>query len=139
MKKVLVILSILMAVVHEVSAQQSRTVSLQSVVADSVYLNVQLSYVAPPEDVLKLDKAFLTKRGQLKREKVETGKLNCKKKKGDTLQFDFSLSFEFQGRRYRAQGRYADNGEKEPDCSLRCVPMRLSDKTLRESEYSDKL
>ena len=52
---------------------------------------------------------------------------------------NFSLSFEFQGRRYRAQGRYADNGEKEPDCSLRCVPMRLSDKTLRESEYSDKL
>lgn len=139
MKKVLFILAILMATVFDVSAQQSRSVSLQSAVADSAYLNVQLSYVAPPEDALKLNKAFVTKRGQLKREKVETGKLSCKKKKGDTLQFDFSFVFTYQGRRYRAQGRYADTGEKEPDCSLRCVPMRLSDKTLRESEYSDKL
>ena len=139
MKKVLFILAILMATVFDVSAQQSRSVSLQSAVADSAYLNVQLSYVAPPEDALKLNKAFVTKRGQLKREKVETGKLSCKKKKGDTLQFYFSFVFTYQGRRYRAQGRYADTGEKEPECSLRCVPMRLSDKTLRESEYSDKL
>jgi len=139
MKRVFFLLAILMATVLEVSAQQSRTVSLQSALTDSVYLNVQLSYAAPPEDVLKLNKAFVTKRGLLKREKVEDGKLSCKKKKGDTLQFDFSLVFTYQGRRYRAQGRYADTGEKEPDCSLRCIPMRLSDKTLRESEYSDKL
>ena len=139
MKKILVIFAILVATVLDVSAQQSRTVSLQTAVTDSVYLNVQLIYAAPPEDVLKLNKAFVTKRGQLKREKVETGKLSCKKKKGDTLQFDFSLVFTYQGRRYRAQGRYADTDEKEPDCSLRCIPMRLSDKTLREGEYSDKL
>ena len=132
MKRVFFILAILMATVLDASAQQSRTVSLQSAVTDSVYLNVQLSYAAPPEDVLKLNKAFVTKRGLLKREKVEDGKLSCKKKKGDTLQFDFSLVFTYQG-------RYADTGEKEPDCSLRCIPMRLSDKTLRESEYSDKL
>ena len=79
MKKILVILAILVATVLDVSAQQSRTVSLQSAVTDSVYLNVQLIYAAPPEDVLKLNKAFVTKRGQLKREKVETGKLSCKK------------------------------------------------------------
>lgn len=139
MKKALFILAILMATVLDVSAQQSRTVSLQSALTDSAYLNVQLSYAAPPEDILRLNKAYVTIRGQLKREKVEDGKLSCKKKKGDTLQFDFSLVFTYQGRRYRAQGRYADTGEKEPDCSLRCIPMRLSDKTLRESEYSDKL
>ena len=47
MKKILVILAILVATVLDVSAQQSRTVSLQSAVTDSVYLNVQLIYAAP--------------------------------------------------------------------------------------------
>ena len=121
-------------------AQQSLKkgrVSMQTALNDSTFFNVRLSFEASSEGVLKLESAYVTKRGSLKRIPLETTGLHYEFEKMSRTSFDFSVIFSFDRRRYRAQGRYAQDGPEGPECTLRCIPMRLSDRTLRESEYQD--
>ena len=112
-------------------------VSMQTALNDSTFFNVGLSFEAGGEGILKLESAYLTKRGSLKRAPVETTGLHYEFDKKSRTSFDFSVTFSFDRRRYRAQGRYAQGGLEGPECTLRCIPMRLSDRTLRESEYQN--
>lgn len=112
-------------------------VSMQTALNDSTFFNVGLSFEAGGEGILKLESAYLTKRGSLKRTLVETTGLHYEFDKKSRTSFDFSVTFSFDRRRYRAQGRYAQGGLEGPECTLRCIPMRLSDRTLRESEYQN--
>ena len=127
---------------------RAQTVSCQTALSDSVFLNVVMSYALDRKPRLTLDKAYMTKRRKLKREPVTCKRMNYnfekkKKKKEvtevtdspDDVAFTFSFSFSYEKRSYRVQGRYTEAAGGEPECVLRCVPTRLSDKTLRESEY----
>ena len=112
-------------------------VSMQTALNDSTFFNVRLSFEAGGESVLKLESAYITKRGSLKRTSVEVSRLHYEFDKKSSPSFGFSLTFSFDRHRYRAQGRYAQGGLEGPECTLRCIPMRLSDRTLRESEYQN--
>lgn len=114
----------------------AQTVNCQTAVSDSVFLNVVLTYILDKKPRLTLDKAYMTKRRRLKREAVECKRMNYKfEKNAEAVAFTFSFGFAYEKRSYRVQGRYAETVEGRPECVVRCVPSRLSDKTLRESEY----
>lgn len=114
------------------SPAKTQTVSLQSVLSDSTFFNVRVAYA---EGTVTLKSAYLTRKGNMKRTPVECTGLKYKFDKGAAVSFGFSVNFAYDKRRYTAQGRYAEAGTDDPECVLRCVPLRLSDKTLRESEY----
>lgn len=138
MKTFLFILTLSWCVLCPMQAQKKGSVSLQSALNDSTFFNVRLSYAAAGKGTLTLTSAYLTRRGSLKRTPVETSNLNYEFPDGPTaVSFLFSMNFVFEKRRYRAHGSYAESSDGLPDCILRCVPMRLSDKTLRESEYQN--
>jgi hypothetical protein len=133
-------LAMLWGLACPLAAQQSLEkgrVSMQTALNDSTFFNVRLSFEAGGEGILKLESAYVTKRGSLKRIPVETTGLHYEFGKMSRTSFVFSVLFSFDRLRYRAQGRYAQGGLEGPECTLRCIPMRLSDRTLRESEYQD--
>ena len=113
---------------------QAQTVSLQAAMNDSTFLKVRLGYSTAGKGTLTLKNAYLTRRGQLKRMPVECKELHYQFERQSPPSFLFSMNVSHEGRRYRVHGSYSEAGGV-PDCSLRCVPLRLSDKTLRESEY----
>lgn len=117
-----------------ISPAAAQTVSLQAAMNDSTFLNVRLGYSTAGKGTLTLKNAYLTRRGQLKRMPVECKELHYQFDRLSPPSFLFSMNVSHDGRRYRVHGSYAEAGDV-PDCSLRCVPLRLSDKTLRESEY----
>lgn len=121
------------------SPAAAQTVSLQTALNDSTFFNVRLGYATADGGTVVLKSAYITRRGNLRRIPVETTALHYEFDKTPTVAFGFSTGFIFERRRYRAQGRYAQGGTDGPECVLHCVPMRLSDKTLRESEYSPTL
>ena len=140
MRLLLVTLALLWGFACPLTAQQSPgkgQISLQTALNDSTFFNVRLSFEAGGEGILKLESAYVTKRGSLKRIPLETTGLHYEFGKMSRTSFVFSVLFSFDRRRYRAQGRYAQGGLEGPECTLRCIPMRLSDRTLRESEYQD--
>ena len=140
MRLLLMTLAMLWGFACPLAAQQSPKkgrVSMQTALNDSTFFNVGLSFEAGGEGILKLESAYVTKRGSLKRTPVETTGLHYEFDKKSRTSFDFSVTFSFDRRRYRAQGRYAQGGLEGPECTLRCIPMRLSDRTLRESEYQN--
>lgn len=112
----------------------AQTVNLQAAMNDSTFLNVRLAYSMAGKGTLTLKNAYLTRRGQLKRMPVECKELHYQFERQSPPSFLFSMNVSHEGRRYRVHGSYSEAGGV-PDCSLRCVPLRLSDKTLRESEY----
>lgn len=112
----------------------AQTVSLQSVLSDSTFFNVRVTYA---NETVTLKNAYLTRKGNMKRTPVECTGLKYKFDKGAAVSFGFSVNFTYNKRRYTAQGRYAEGTADSAECILRCVPLRLSDKTLRESEYQD--
>ncbi|MBR6121792.1 MAG: hypothetical protein IKQ05_05315 [Prevotella sp.] len=134
MKQLTIVILLLWASVGPVGAQ---TVSWQTAINDSVFLNVSLSYSASPKPEVRLQKAYITRRGSLHREPVKPSRLHYDFGKGAATSFQFSMNFTYQKHRYRAQGRYVAGGDDGTKSQLRCVPMRLSDKTLIESEYQD--
>lgn len=124
------------------SPAAAQTVNMQSAINDSTYLNLRLSYSSTDKSTLTLKTAYLTTRGSLKRTPIECKGLRYEfGKSADAVSFQFSLNFTHSQRRYQAHGSYAAGADDDtpPDCTLRCVPLRLSDKTLRESEYSPTL
>ncbi len=138
MRLLLMTLAMLWGFACTLAAQQPAKkgrVSMQTALNDSTFFNVRLSFEAGGEGVLKLETAYVTKRGSLKRTPVEASGLHFEFDKRSRASFEFSVIFSFDRRRYRAQGRYAQDGPEGPECTLRCIPMRLSDRTLRESEY----
>ncbi|MBQ8487308.1 MAG: hypothetical protein IJ533_06640 [Prevotella sp.] len=140
MKQLLLLLVFLWAAICPTAAQHTRTVSLQTALCDSLFLNLQLSCTTGTRPAVVLTQAYLTRRGQLRREAVQCGRLHYEFSGAANCLFEFSTTFTYQHRRYRAQGHYAEPSPGEaPDCALRCVPLRLSDKTLREGEYQDYL
>ena len=140
MRLLLMTLAMLWGFACPLAAQQSPKkghVSLQTALNDSTFFNVRLYFEAGGEGILKLESTYITKRGSLKRMPIETAGLHYEFEKLPKTSFNFSVTFSFDRRRYRAQGRYAQGGQDGPECILRCIPMRLSDRTLRESEYQD--
>ena len=117
----------------------AQTVSMQAALNDSTFFNVRLRYTTADGGTVTMKSAYITRRGTLKPTPVETTALYYEFDKTPTVSFGFSTGFTFDRRRYRVQGRYAQGDTDGPECVLRCVPMRLSDKTLRESEYSPAL
>jgi hypothetical protein len=113
---------------------RAQPVSMQAAVSDSTFINVRLAYTTDGTSTLVLKSAYLTRRGQLRRTPVECRDLRYRFESPSAPAFMFSMNFSHAGRRYRLHGSYAESGGV-PDCSLRCVPLRLSDKTLRGSEY----
>jgi hypothetical protein len=116
---------------------RGQTVSLQAALSDSTFLNLRLTCKGDGERTLTLTAAYLTRHGNLKRTPVACSNLSYRFDQQEPASFYFSLNFSYNQRPYRAHGSYtaAPTPDDMPDCSLRCVPLRLSDKTLRESEY----
>lgn len=140
MRLLLVTLALLWGFACPLTAQQSPgkgQISLQTALNDSTFFNVRLYFEAGGEGILKLESTYITKRGSLKRMPIDAKGLHYEFEKKSKTAFNFSVTFSFERRRYRAQGRYTQGSQEGPECVLRCIPMRLSDKTLRESEYQD--
>jgi len=114
-----------------------QTVSLQAALSDSTFLNLRLTCKGDGERTLALTAAYLTRRGNMKRTPVACSNLSYRFDQQEATSFLFSLNFSYNRRPYRAHGSYTAQPGGVPDCSLRCVPLRLSDKTLRESEYQN--
>lgn len=138
MRYVIILLITVWASTIPLAAQQRGSVSLQTALSDSTFLNLHMTYDCSGKPVVVLKSAYMSYRGTLKRTSVECKDLKYKfdETAGGTA-FQFSLNFTHNSRRYRAHGSYTAQPDAMPDCSLRCIPLRLSDKTLREGEYQN--
>ena len=130
MKQLLTLLTLLWLCTGSLSAQQKGNVSLQAALNDSTFLNVKLAYSCADKGSLTLQKAYLTRRGQLRQSPMATN-LRHEFDQQPTVSFSFSLDFIYDQRRYRAKGHYEDG----PNCRMRVAPLGLSKRTLLEGEY----
>jgi hypothetical protein len=131
MKQLLTLLTLLWLCAGSLSAQQKGNVSLQAALNDSTFLNVKLAYSCADKGSLTLQKAYLTRRGQLRQSPVSATNLRHEFDQQPTVSFSFSLDFIYDQRRYRAKGHYEDG----PNCRMRVAPLGLSKRTLLEGEY----
>jgi hypothetical protein len=131
MKQLLTLLTLLWLCTGSLSAQQKGNVSLQAALNDSTFLNVKLAYSCADKGSLTLQKAYLTRRGQLRQSPVSATNLRHEFDQQPTVSFSFSLDFIYDQRRYRAKGHYEDG----PNCRMRVAPLGLSKRTLLEGEY----
>ena len=131
MKQLLTLLTLLWLCTGSLSAQQKGNVSLQAALNDSTFLNVKLAYNCADKGILTLQKAYLTRRGQLRQSPITATNLRHEFDQQPTVSFSFSLDFIYDQRRYRAKGHYEDG----PNCRMRVAPLGLSKRTLLEGEY----
>jgi hypothetical protein len=131
MKQLLTLLTLLWLCTGSLSAQQKGNVSLQAALNDSTFLNVKLAYSCADKGSLTLQKAYLTRRGQLRQSPITATNLRHEFDQQPTVSFSFSLDFIYDQRRYRAKGHYEDG----PNCRMRVAPLGLSKRTLLEGEY----
>ena len=131
MKQLLTLLTLLWLCTGSLSAQQKGNVSLQAALNDSTFLNVKLAYSCADKGSFTLQKAYLTRRGQLRQSPITATNLRHEFDQQPTVSFSFSLDFIYDQRRYRAKGRYEDG----PNCRMRVAPLGLSKRTLLEGEY----
>ena len=131
MKQLLTLLTLLWLCAGSLSAQQKGNVSLQAALNDSTFLNVKLAYSCADKGSLTLQKAYLTRRGQLRQSPITATNLRHEFDQQPTVSFSFSLDFIYDQRRYRAKGLYEDG----PNCRMRVAPLGLSKRTLLEGEY----
>lgn len=131
MKQLLTLLTLLWFCAGSLSAQQKGNVSLQAALNDSTFLNVKLAYSCADKGSLTLQKAYLTRRGQLRQSPITATNLRHEFDQQPTVSFSFSLDFIYDQRRYRAKGHYEDG----PNCRMRVAPLGLSKRTLLEGEY----
>jgi hypothetical protein len=131
MKQLLTLLTLLWLCAGSLSAQQKGNVSLQAALNDSTFLNVKLAYSCADKGSLTLQKAYLTRRGQLRQSPITATNLRHEFDQQPTVSFSFSLDFIYDQRRYRAKGHYEDG----PNCRMRVAPLGLSKRTLLEGEY----
>jgi hypothetical protein len=131
MKQLLTLLTLLWLCTGSLSAQQKGNVSLQAALNDSTFLNVKFAYSCADKGSLTLQKAYLTRRGQLRQSPVSATNLRHEFDQQPTVSFSFSLDFIYDQRRYRAKGHYEDG----PNCRMRVAPLGLSKRTLLEGEY----
>lgn len=131
MKLLLTLLTLLWLCTGSLSAQQKGNVSLQAALNDSTFLNVKLAYSCADKGSLTLQKAYLTRRGQLRQSPITATNLRHEFDQQPTVSFSFSLDFIYDQRRYRAKGHYEDG----PNCRMRVAPLGLSKRTLLEGEY----
>lgn len=131
MKQLLTLLTLLWLCTDSLSAQQKGNVSLQAALNDSTFLNVKLAYSCADKGSLTLQKAYLTRRGQLRQSPITATNLRHEFDQQPTVSFSFSLDFIYEQRRYRAKGHYEDG----PNCRMRVAPLGLSKRTLLEGEY----
>ena len=132
MKQLLTLLTLMLwFCAGHLSAQQKGNVSLQAALNDSTFLNVKLAYNCADKGILTLQKAYLTRRGQLRQSPITATNLRHEFDQQPTVSFSFSLDFIYDQRRYRAKGHYEDG----PNCRMRVAPLGLSKRTLLEGEY----
>ena len=131
MKQLLTFLTLLWLCTGSLSAQQKGNVSLQAALNDSTFLNVKLAYSCADKGSLTLQKAYLTRRGQLRQSPITATNLRHEFDQQPTVSFSFSLDCIYDQRRYRAKGHYEDG----PNCRMRVAPLGLSKRTLLEGEY----
>ena len=122
MKQLLTLLTLLWLCTGSLSAQQKGNVSLQAALNDSTFLNVKLAYSCADKGSLTLQKAYLTRRGQLRQSPITATNLRHEFDQQPTVSFSFSLDFIYDQRRYRAKGHYEDG----PNCRMRVAPLGLS-------------
>lgn len=130
-----------MQVWDSIASHPSRegSVQWQSRMNDSLYFNLKVSYTDMLQQdstrMLVLDEAYVTRRGSISRLPVYCENLECFFDYSKPLAFTFSTRFRFDGVSYSIYGSFEDAPMGEGVSMMRCTQLRLSDKTLRRSEY----
>ena len=130
-----------MALWDSVATRSSRegNIHWQARMNDSLSLNVAVSYVCEGETemerVVRLDGAYVTRRGFIERTPVTCERMRCMFDESSPFAFVFSTTFVYGGVRYSVHGRFEDGPYDESRSVMRCTPLRLSDETLQEGEY----
>lgn len=130
-----------MQVWDSIASHPSRegSVQWQSRMNDSLYFNLKVSYTdkLQPDStrMLVLDEAYVTRRASIRRMPVCCEDLECFFDYSKPLAFTFSTRFRFDGVSYSVHGSFEDAPMGEGISQMRCTQLRLSKKTLRQSEY----